>query len=96
MQEGFQRGAGAFGFQKDALGGIVYPAGEAQFGGEAMNKRAESDSLHCTAQDDFEAEKMGRGGFKVSGFRFQAFRRACVGKKYTCCRVGATTSVEEA
>ena len=53
--EFFQRGAGAFDLDEDALRRIVDPAGKLQFLCEPEDERPEAHPLHGAAQRDFQA-----------------------------------------
>ena len=55
QQKLFQDETRPFDFQEDALGGIVDPAGEAQSGGEAEDKRSEPYTLHRAANGDLQS-----------------------------------------
>ena len=54
-QELFEGGARAFGFDEDALAGIIDPSGQAQFDGQAMDKLAEPDPLDRAPHGNFQA-----------------------------------------
>ena len=63
-QEFFQFRTRAFDFNEDPLRGIVDPAGQSEFRGEAEDKRTEADALHRTANGEFQARALaGCSGF---------------------------------
>ncbi len=62
-QESIERAGVALGFEEDALWGIVDPAGEGEFGGEAKNEGTKADALNGAADD--HAEAGAGGGFAV-------------------------------
>ena len=46
IEELLERGAGTFGFDDEAGTRVEDPTGEAEFGGEAIDKGPEADALH--------------------------------------------------
>jgi hypothetical protein len=57
-QEFFQFRARAFDFNENALRGIVDPAGQSEFRGEAERERTEADALHRAANGEFQARAL--------------------------------------
>ncbi len=82
-QKLFERGTRAFDLDEDALRRIVDPAGQRQFRGEPVDKRAEADALHRAAQGEFHAHARGTLGLALHNILLQPDRAdACIFSRF--------------